>query len=147
MFKFEIYGIPSVQKQTRFSCINNKPHTWDPSKQDKERIQWQIQQHAPEAPIKGPIELGIWFYMPIPKRASSKLRTEMLNQSVLPAVKPDIDNMAYLITNALKKIIYEDDNQIVIQKLYKYYDTMPRTVIKIRSIEKSWKADLHENDF
>lgn len=146
MFQFEIHGPPIPQKQTRFSCINNKPHSWDPSKQDKERIQWQVRPFAPTEPVTGPIRLDITFYLPIPKSASSKMKLAMSNQTVLPVVKPDIDNLAYIVTNALKGLVYKDDNQIVEQRLKKFYSHEPRTVIQVHPIEQSQKVGFHADD-
>lgn len=145
MFIFEIYGAPVPQQQTRFSCVANKPRTWDPSKSDKERIQWQIKPFAPEQPITGPVELSITFYLPIPKATSSKMRTAMINQAVLPCIKPDEDNLAYLITNALKKLVYDDDRQVCAKHVYKFYGKEPKTVIKVRPILQSQQVGLHEN--
>lgn len=146
MFIFEIHGIPVAQKQTRFSCINNKPRTWDPSSKEKEIIQWQVKPLAPSEPLKGPIEMILTFLLPIPKSASKALRKAMINRVVLPIKKPDIDNLAYLVTNALKKIVYEDDSQIVAQKIFKFYSEKPGTIIQIKPIQQSQQIGYHEDD-
>ncbi len=59
MYIFEIYGVPPVQKQTRHCTKNGRSWSFDPSKKDKERIQWQIRPTAPEKPLTGPVELTI----------------------------------------------------------------------------------------
>jgi Holliday junction resolvase RusA-like endonuclease len=134
MFIFEIHGAPIPQKQTRCTCIGGVPRLYDPGKKEKEQIQWQIRPYAPKEPLKGPIELTMTFFMPIPKSTSSKGRKAMINRVILPVVKPDADNLAYLITNALKKIVYEDDKQICASHVYKFYGEEPKTVIKVREI-------------
>lgn len=146
MFEFTIYGLPIPQKQTRFSCVNNKPRTWDPCCKDKERIQWQIKPNAPSEPLLVPIKMEINFYLPIPKGTSNKIRSAMLNRVVLPSKKPDIDNLGYLITNSLKNLVYKDDSQIVVQILKKFYDIEPRTVIFIKTIEQSQKVGYQEDE-
>lgn len=142
MFIFEIVGEPIAQKQTRFS----NGHAYDPSKKDKEMIQWQVKPYAPSKPLSGPIELSLTFFMPIPKSTSGIRRQQMLNRLILPIVKPDEDNLAYLVTNALKKIVYEDDNQICAKHVYKFYGDKPKTVIKVRVLDTMQMGDSHEND-
>jgi Holliday junction resolvase RusA-like endonuclease len=147
MYLFELHGDPVPQKQTRFFCLNNKPRGYDPSKKDKERIQWQIKPFAPKEPLLGPVELSITFFLRIPKSASAKLRRQMINRVILPNVKPDEDNLAYLITNALKKIVYDDDKQVCVKHVYKYYGVEPKTVIKVRPILQAEEVGHHENGF
>lgn len=146
MFQFEIHGQPRPQKQTRFTCRGGFARTWDPSKEDKEMIQWQVRPFAPAVPLKGAIELTIAFFMPIPKATSSIKRKQMLNRVILHTVKPDEDNLAYLVTNALKKIVYEDDSQICAKHVYKFYGEEPKTVIKVREIMQMQEVGLHAND-
>lgn len=136
MFQFTIHGIPHAQKQTRFVMIAGKPRCYDPSKKEKEHIQWQVKPFAPETPLAGPVELTICFFMPIPKGTSKKTHEAMVNRVILPCKKPDEDNLAYIVTNALKQIVYQDDNQIVAKHVYKFYGNEPKTVIRVRSISQ-----------
>lgn len=147
MYQFEIHGAPIPQKQTRFTCVGGFPRAYDPSCKDKERIQWQIKPFAPPEPLTGPIELSIAFFLPIPKSASSKNRLAMINRVILPCVKPDEDNLAYIVTNALKKLVYEDDKQVCAKHVYKFYGVDPKTVIRVRPILQAQPVGIHENDF
>lgn len=134
MFLFEIVGDPIPQKQTRF--LRKSGFAYNPSKKDEERIQWQIRPYAPEVPLTCPVEMHLTFYMPIPKSASRIRRQQMLNEVILPKTKPDFDNLAYLVTNALKKIVYEDDSLVTDCVIRKRYSDRPRTVIKIIPIDE-----------
>ncbi len=134
MFQFEIHGIPVPQKQTRFSNAGGFVRCYDPSKKDKEQIQWQIKPFAPKEPLTGPIELTIAFFLPIPKGTSKAMTQQMINRVILPVKKPDEDNLAYIVTNALKEIVYKDDNQICAKHVYKFYGPEPKTVIRVREI-------------
>ena len=145
MFQFEIHNIPIAQKQTRFSCAGGFPRCYDPSVKDKEMIQWQIRPFAPEVPLECPIELTIYFFLPIPKGVSKSTRLQMINRVILPAKKPDVDNLAYLVTNALKNIVYKDDNLICAQRIYKFYGETPRTVIRVRPINEAKKIGYQED--
>lgn len=134
MFIFELFGIPVPQKQTRYSTRNGYTRCYDPSSKDKAQIQWQVRPLAPEQPLSCPVELTIAFFMPIPKQASKALRTQMINRVILPDKRPDEDNLAYLVTNALKEIVYDDDKRICAKHVYKFYGETPKTVIKVRPI-------------
>lgn len=131
MFQFEIFGPPIAQKQTRWTKTG---HVYDPSAKDKQYIQWQIRPFAPSEPIAGPVELTICFFMPIPKSASKAVREQMINRVILPDKKPDEDNLAYLVTNALKEIVYDDDKRVCVKHVYKFYGPDPKTVIRVRPL-------------
>lgn len=134
MLLFEVVGIPVPQKQTQF--IRATGIAYNPSKKDMERLQWQIRPYAPEIPLTCAIEMHITFYLPIPKAISKRVRTQMLNEVILPTKKPDVDNLAYLVTNALKEIVYRDDSLVTDCIIRKRYSDRPRTVIKIIPIEE-----------
>lgn len=134
MFQFEIHGPLIPQKQTRWFKAGDAIRCYDPSKKDKEQMQWQIKPFAPKEPLTGPIELTLVFFFPIPKGTSKALRTQMLNRVILPDKKPDEDNLAYLVTNALKQLVYDDDRRICAKHVYKFYGTEAKTVIKVRPI-------------
>lgn len=135
MLIFEISGIPVPQKQTLF--VRKTGIAYNPSKKDAEAIQWQIRPTAPDQPLLGAIEMHLYFGLPIPKSTSSVKRRQMINGILLPKTRPDFDNLAYLVTNALKGLVYRDDGQVTDCIIRKRYDEKPRTVIKIIPIEES----------
>ncbi len=143
MFQFEIYAPLTPQKQTRWT---RNGHGYDPSKKDKERIQFQIRSSAPESPLSCPVELTLYFFFPVPKTASKALREQMLNRVILPDKKPDADNLAYLITNALKEIVYDDDKRVCAMHIYKFYGTEPKTLIKVRPLLQAQPLGYHADD-
>ena len=134
MFQFEVIGIPTPQKQTQF--IRSSGIAYNPSKKDAERLIWQIRPHAPSAPLTCAVEMFLTFYLPIPKSASRIKRTQMLNGIILPKTRPDVDNLAYLVTNALKGLIYADDSLVTDCTMRKRYSDKPRTVIQIVPIDE-----------
>jgi len=79
--------------------------------------------------------MHLTFYMPIPKATSRRTRVQMLNEVILPTKRPDFDNLAYLVTNALKEVVYKDDSQVTDCIIRKRYSDRPRTVIKVIPID------------
>lgn len=146
MFQFEVYGVPVAQKQTRFHCSCGKARCYDPSAKEKKIIQWQIEPFAPPTPLSMPVELTICFFMPIPKGTSKTMREQMINRVILPDKKPDEDNLAYLITNALKEIVYDDDKRICAKHVYKFYGEEPKTVIRVRPILQAQPLGYRDAD-
>ena len=130
MLILEINLPPVPQKQTRFYVQKGRCFGVDPSKQDKEQIQWQIRPYAPTHPYEGAVQLDITFFMQMPKAPALKTK-QMINGTILPIKRPDLDNLSYLVVNAMKGIIYEDDSQIVDLNLHKRYGEVPKTIVKV----------------
>lgn len=130
MFLFEIHCTPRPQQQTK----QGRGYWYDPSKMTKQQIQWQISPYAPKEPLQGAVEMHLTFYMPIPKFAKGKERQAMINGMSKHYKRPDVDNLAYIVTNALKGIVYKDDSQICRLVLEKMYGEQPRTVIKVMEV-------------
>lgn len=135
MIQFEINMSPVSQKQTQFIARRGFCRGIDPSKTDREQIQWQIRPFAPKEPLEGPLQIDITFIMPIPKGTSKVKMKQMINGVILPIKRPDIDNLSYIVVNAMKTIMYEDDSQIVDLNLHKRYGEVPKTIVKVMSYE------------
>jgi Holliday junction resolvase RusA-like endonuclease len=57
-----------------------------------------------------------------------------LNQAIRPTKKPDVDNIAKSIQDALNKVLYRDDSQIVLLIVGKRYADVPRVEVSITKI-------------
>jgi Holliday junction resolvase RusA-like endonuclease len=135
MFIFEIHSVPKPQKQTlQGVSFSGRKQFYDPSSMNKKQIQWQVQPHAPKELLQGPIEMHLTFYMPIPKQIRATERHAMINNVVKHYKRPDIDNLAYVVTNALKGVVYRDDSQICVMRLEKRYGEEPKTVIMVKEV-------------
>ena len=55
----------------------------------------------------------------------------MLNNNISPVKKPDIDNIAKIILDALNKLAFNDDNQIIKLSIEKVYSEEEKVYIKI----------------
>ena len=63
------------------------------------------------------LEVVIYTYRPLPKSRPKKIITE------LDTCKPDVDNIAKVVLDALNGVAYDDDKQIISLAVFK----MPRT--------------------
>lgn len=87
---------------------------------------WNIQNFANK-----PLKVIIDVYMPIPKNFNKKKYEQALKGEIRPTVKPDCDNIAKNINDALNGIVYPDDKQITCLTVNKYYSESEYVCVKI----------------
>lgn len=79
-----------------------------------------------------PLDIRVIAYYSIPKSASNKKRSSMLSNQIRPTKKVDWDNLGKIICDALNKLAYYDDAQIVDAQVRKLYGEPPRVMVKIQ---------------
>lgn len=84
-----------------------------------------------DLPFAGPVVVKIILGMKIPKSASKAKIKKMLDRKIRPTVKPDVDNCAKSIMDALNGLAYVDDNQIVSLFVRKYYTEVPKILVRV----------------
>lgn len=92
-----------------------------------------MEQHG-QTMLTGPLAAEITVYMAIPASASKQAREAMAAGKILPTKRPDIDNCAKGILDALNGLAFEDDRQITGLLIRKRYDdgSGERAEVKIR---------------
>lgn len=78
------------------------------------------------------------YFVP-PKGTSQKKLAAMLEGRLRPEKKPDFDNLAKIVGDALNQVAYTDDKLIVTGTAEKWYDMRPRLEIYIWE----WDVDFH----
>ena len=84
--------------------------------------------------LDGPLEAEILGTFPIPQSVSKKQMIAMLNGEVYHTKKPDCDNMAKSVLDALNGVAYHDDSQIVKLYVNKQYGEIPSVQITLREL-------------
>lgn len=82
----------------------------------------------------GAVEVKILMQMNPVKSLSKKTTADALAGKIFPLKKPDVDNVAKSVLDAMNKIVYEDDCQVcrlVFDKVYGPADFVAVTVIDI----------------
>jgi len=87
-------------------------------------------------PFTGPLVVRLYFGMPIPKSEAKGRKLLMLERKIRPTTKPDIDNCAKSVLDALNGVAYKDDNQIVTLLAKKFYTEVPC----VKVIIADWEA-------
>ena len=84
--------------------------------------------------LEGQIAMTVTAYFGIPKSASKRVRADMLSGIARPTKKPDVDNLIKIIADALNGLAYNDDSQIVLAIIEKWYSDIPRVEITIEEV-------------
>lgn len=132
--KFSLDGKPVGKGRPRFTR-NRKPYTPQTTKDFENAIANAYKNQCNYNFGDAAIALVVYAYYPIPKSASKKARQNMLVGNKPPTVKPDIDNVVKCICDALNKVAYNDDNQIVCMLAMKKYSECPGIEVAIKSID------------
>ena len=119
---------PVAKGRPRYAKRGNFVSTYTPT---KTRVYEEIiKDHAVLAmgssePLESPVRVNLEFGMPIPKSTPKKLLENHLNGSVKHTKKPDVDNLAKAILDAMNEVVYLDDNQITRLTIEKKYSLNP----------------------
>lgn len=133
---FEIIGEPQGKARPRFT---RQGHTYTPAatKAYEQAVAWAYKaKYGTRQFCKGvPLCMDIIAYYGIPSRTSKAKRADMLSGKIRPTKKPDYDNVAKIISDALNGLAFYDDAQIVDGNVTKLYGETPKVVVKIFEIK------------
>jgi Holliday junction resolvase RusA-like endonuclease len=79
--------------------------------------------------LDGPLSVAIAVGVSIPPSWPKKRQASALAGALRPTGKPDFDNIAKLICDALNKIVWVDDSQITEVSFSKSYSAVPQTIL------------------
>ena len=138
MMKFTVLGIPVAKGRPKFAKRGNFVTSYTP--QDtvnyENLVRLSYQQSCDELRVlQGEVSMKIDAFFPIPKSTSKKKHQLMAIGAIQHTKKPDADNVAKAICDALNKIAYVDDSQIVSLEVNKYYSDVPRAEITIMEVK------------
>lgn len=119
---FIVDGKPQGKQRPRFSRISKTVYT--PTKTAK--YEKQIAKEYTDAggkciPAECYVSVSVSAFFPVPKSYSKKKREDCLERILRPDKKPDMDNILKVVLDALNKVAYEDDKQVVELIGRKYY--------------------------
>ena len=113
-------------------------HTYTPrrTREYEEAVRAAYMEQHGQTMLTGPLAAEITVYMAIPVSATKKAREAMMAGKILPTKRPDIDNCAKGILDALNGLAFEDDKQIAGLLIRKRYDDGggERAEVKIREL-------------
>ena len=133
--EFTVPGDPRGKGRPRFSRVGKFTKTYTDAKtkeyEDKVANAASLAMY-PHEPLTTPLAVWIDISVPIPASYSKKRKEACLSGVEMPCKKPDIDNIAKGILDAMNGIVYADDVQVIRLTLQKHYSTEPGVYIIVR---------------
>lgn len=128
-----IPGLPMGKQRPKFNRWTKSAHTPEKTLNYETYVkELYVTKRLPM--LSGYIGVEITAFYLIPKSTSQKKKQQMLKNELLPDKKPDIDNIAKIICDALNGIAYADDKQVVHLTINKYYSEQPKVVVQLEEI-------------
>ncbi|MGL4695213.1 RusA family crossover junction endodeoxyribonuclease [Enterococcus larvae] len=132
-----VHGDPVPQGRPRFTVRGKFVRVYDEpkSKTYKKLVASAAVQKRPAKLLTGALQVDVKIYKRSLKSFSKKKAEQAERKELRPTTKPDADNYAKGILDALKGIVWEDDGQVVRLICEKFYSAQPRAEITVRSLE------------
>lgn len=88
-------------------------------------------------PTKGPVCLDLVLFFAIPESWPEWKKQAAQKNHIAHTSKPDSDNVLKAVKDALNKIVYHDDAQVIETHLMKLYSNSPGVMIEVRELTLS----------
>lgn len=130
---FTVHSEPYGKGRPRF---RKDGHTYTPEKTKayEKLVQTEYIAQTGGVMLAGPIKAMIYARFGVNKSDTKKAKAEKLAGEILPTKKPDCDNIAKTVLDALNGVAYLDDSQIVRLKVDKDYGEPARVVVNLIEI-------------
>lgn len=136
---FTIPAIPVAQPRHRAAVVNGMAMTYEAPKSSpihafKATVRLAYQRHVDGGPCDGPLGLKLTCVFPRPQ---SKTRKRAENPRLWHAKRPDGDNVAKAVMDALNGLAWLDDSQIAwlhVEKVYGEPNEQPCVEVSIYSL-------------
>ena len=132
VYEFEVIGEIVGKERPRVNTYTNMIYT-PPRTKDYENLirQYFMIKYPKHELLTNRISVEIIAYMKIPKNTSKKKKQEMLYGLVSPTKKPDADNIAKSILDAMNKFVFKDDNLVSKITVEKRYGEEEKVYVKV----------------
>lgn len=138
MIRFDVPGEPGAKGRPRFSTRGGFVKTYTDKKTELYESLVRnayLNRYAEEPTVTGEVKVEIQAHFGIPKSTSKKNRADMISGKIRPMKKPDVDNIAKAILDALNGIAFEDDKNITELVIGKHYSESPHVEVCIWKVE------------
>lgn len=136
--KFTVFGEPKGKGRPRFNTRTGHAITPKDTVNYETLVHMEYLHQCGNArfPDDAMLDMRIKAYYSIPQSKSKKKKELMRAGVIRPTKKPDMDNCIKIIADALNKIAYHDDTQIVDCQVRKFYSDDPRVEVRILEIKE-----------
>lgn len=135
MIEIRVDGEPVGKGRPRFVRATGVAFTPEKTASYENKVAWAAQQVMKGRPLMtGPLQLTAQLYFTIPASKSQKWKADAEAGVIRPTKKPDADNSLKAICDALNKVVYVDDGQIVYAVVSKHYSSRPHVIIWVDNL-------------
>lgn len=138
---FLIPGKPQGKERPRFNTTTKAVHTPKTTRQYEQTVRWSYLSatDAAQRYHAGAVRVDIDAVFPIPKSWNRAKTRQALAGQIVPEVKPDTDNIAKAVLDALNGLAYKDDSQVIELNVRKRYGEIGHISVKIEDLEEDAK--------
>ena len=142
MIYFKLNGEPVGKGRPKITTRGKFAHAYTPkkTKEFEEAIKFEFMstncERMPVYPKNVPIKIEMEFGFEVPKSYSKKKRELCLSGHIQHTKRPDADNVAKAVCDALNGLAFEDDSQIVCMQLEKLY--AEESYVEVRIHPRDW---------
>lgn len=134
-----IPGAPVPKARPKFARMGNFVRAYTPAGTEKyeRRVKALAQAEMMTtgmAMMLGPVRLEVVLTLPIRASWSKRKKLAAETGALLPAIKPDLDNLLKALQDALNHIVFHDDSQIVDLHVTKQYGVTPGAKITVTAL-------------
>jgi len=135
---FTIMGQPQGKARPRVVRNHGISRTFTPEKtvNYENLVQLEYERQCSGDPLQGAVEARIVAYFKIPKSVSKRRRAVLISGMVRHTNKPDADNLAKIICDALNRFAFADDSAISDLSVQKRYGEIPRVEVTLTEVEE-----------
>jgi Holliday junction resolvase RusA-like endonuclease len=137
ILKFTVGGDPIGKARQRFDCRTNRAYTPAKTRDYEELVRRNYRAKHGKTALSGAIFAAITAYFPIPKSWSKKRKEQAMRGKIKPTTKPDCDNIAKIMLDALNGAAYKDDAQITRLTVSKAYSLEARVEVVLQEINQN----------
>ena len=135
-FRFMVPGEPVGKGRPRVVRRGGFTQTYTPEKTAsyENLVKLEFQRQGGRMLKDGPVFLSIQAWYGIPKSVSKRKREAMMGGLIRPTRKPDCDNVAKVIADALNGLAWRDDSQVVSLLVVKRFGEEPGVEVTIEEV-------------
>ena len=137
VIRFRVEGDVVPQGRPRLTTAGGHPRAYDPaaSRDYKHYVRLVAAQHKGEGLLEGPVAVKLLVGRRIPSSWSKRRQDAAQKGEILPTTKPDVDNMAKGVKDALSGVIWRDDAQVVELTVRKVYASSGFVEVEVAEVQ------------
>ena len=131
--RFNVLGVPQGKGRPRFM---KNGHTYTPERTSayENEVRTAYKMQCDSTLLEGAIHAQITAYFPIPKSTTKAWMDVLKTEKARHIKRPDADNVAKIICDALNEIAFKDDSNIADLVVRKRYSALPRVEVILTEV-------------